>query len=297
MNSFTKYIIIVLFIIIFTTLAWIIFFSETYKLSPTPSQNLSLIEDIRRLEKKLDSLQMSKTTNYSSIVESIQADLKRLEKQTLNIKAIESYRDKFMDEITQRAGSIMHQASFLITSITFIFGAFVIVVGWLSFRKYEELKKELHEKISEREEINNNFQKLDEELNVRKDEIAEFKDFTEKNRIIITQTRDFIGNQIKEYMSYILISLLNALKEKEVIDNQTDDELRKQIDEFQYMLFLTYPDDIEKERAIKGLFAVGTKGSIIELRSIVENDKESPEIRVLAQKAIGEIEKREGKKR
>lgn len=342
-------------------------------------QTLQTLSDL-----KLEATVSSDSTRQGEIAERITA----LQAEILRV---ESYREKLMQETATRAENIIRMSTFFVTSVSFFFGIFTLVIGWLSYRRYDELKRELEDRIKERYEIkeevenqnvlidqqrkmvNKSLKESEQAAEVQQKKLEEIRDqinvqrtnidqqkqnmddwqktFTseveaqqsklneaswESEKLIVEQTRkvterlqeierrmndkssklsgdiqefnqqmdannrltvenrQYIRTIADEFYGSTIIEILSALHESEVITVESYEGLKTLMAEAQYLISLNDPDPQERQKAIYGLYGLGTGKALSKLKMVMENQEETAELRMLAQRAILEIEKRDG---
>ncbi|MCG8608432.1 hypothetical protein MJD09_26025, partial [bacterium] len=195
LNSYVKW-----FLVILSTIGLIcilIFFSYFYIFPkgtldyPPPNQQAEINAKIQTLWQRVDSLEKSLDNTPVSSTASLRRELERLENQFMSLGQVETYEGMVMFDREKRADTIMRMATFVINTVTLIFTAFVLVVGFISFKSYEALTKELEKKEAERE-------KQEAEREKRQEEYKEFEEkMASKNKDSIERHEALTKDQEK----------------------------------------------------------------------------------------------------
>ena len=243
-------------------------------------------------------------TTHRIVPDSLAIALKRVEQLLLEKQSAELYRAHTLDETAKRAETTMQVATALITSISFVFGLVVLVVGWLSFKKHDELKIEIEKTLKEKSAIEAQL------AEIRKDVINERENLLDEvlkaQGELMNNLRAFQGKTAKteksmytliDAFSSTFIDIIAALGKNQIISSGENEALRNKTIEMQYRLSLEHPEPDERQQALYGLSALGTSDSIPMLKAIIENREENADIRLLAQQAVHAIEKREAERR
>ena len=296
--------VIFLFLVIFFTIGTTQFILKSDLSRLQATQIAAALQESRQAEQSMIGIWALTDTTHRIVPDSLAIALKRVEQLLLEKQSVELYRAHTLDETAKRAETTMQVASALITSISFVFGLVVLVVGWLSFKKHDELKIEIEKTLTEKSTIETQLAKI------RKDVIDECKKLLDEvsaaHRELLSNMKTFQGKTAKtEKFMYTLIDafsstfidIIAALGKNKIISSSENETLRNQTVEKQYRLSLEHPEADERQRALYGLSALGTSDSIPILKAIIDNREENADIRLLAQQAVYAIEKREAEKR
>ncbi|GEM_PF-5787467 len=304
-----------LFIVIFSTIGTTYFILNSDSIRLQDSQIAAALQKSLQTEQSMIRIWAVADSTHRIVPDSLANALKRVERLLFEKQSAELYRAHTLDETAKRAETTMQVATALITSISFVFGLVVLVVGWLSFKKHDELKLEIEKTLKEKSAIETQLAEikrdvieerkklLDELSAAQKKLLGEMNEATNK---LLEDLQIFKARTAKteksvytlvDAFSSTFIDIMAALGKNQIISSGENEALRNRTIEMQYRLSLEHPEVDERQQALYGLSALGTADSIPILRAVIENREENTEIRLLAQQAVHAIEKRETEKK
>lgn len=171
-------------------------------------------------------------------------------------------------------------SAFLVALTTFVFGAAMTIVGYLSFAKYREAEQKLDTKFTELEEARQTVSDLDRELDAK---IGEVRQELERQERMAFENHRFFEAARGELFD-LLVGIVENVRH--ALGSGQETELKALIGEAEACLSLFSPDMDEVTRALWRLEKVGSAKCISPLKSLVEDSGVDPEMRLRAQHAL-----------
>lgn len=286
--DFKLYLIIALSILIVLIIIWALIFQPNNYHTIKSDQLPEFRHELNRLKVVMDSLDLLNTGV------DIDGDIHVMKEKIVELEIkFDSYEKKVSAEKTsERPNSIISLASLLVSALTIVFAAFVIVIGWMSIKKYDEMKRDLENKISERNRYLKKFDAIKKQSKIIKKSNDSIKKDIEVNREFMKNFVMTLADSIYSILHQIEQYDILPVNHKPIIENKPI--IESYISETISLLFIKHPSKKIKLTNLYYLMASGSKRSIPELNEFIKRNKsEFPDLCFIAQKAISEIEKRE----